>query len=87
MTGAGSAKIDLKKSMTLNTVPNSDMGTILVIIERIITVVVESRNAMAQATYTIQVAVESANMSAFIIDVNASAIRKKIEVIKFYKLQ
>ena len=77
MTGADKAKIDLKKSMTLNTFPNSDRGTILVIIERITTVVVQSRNAIPQATYTIQVAVESANMGALIIDVNASATRNK----------
>ena len=78
MMGADMAKIDLKKSMTLNTFPNSDIGTILVIIERITTVVVQSRNAIPEATYTIQVAVESANISAFIIDVNASAISKKL---------
>ena len=88
MTGADMAKIDLKKSMTPNTFPNSDAGTILVIIERITTVVVESRNAIPEARYTIQVAVESANMSALIIDVNASATRNKnFELLILYKFK
>ena len=86
MMGADMAKIDLKKSMTLNTFPNSDMGTILVIIERITTVVVESRNAIPEARYTIQVAVESANISAFIIDVNESAIIKMLNSTNFIQI-
>ena len=82
MTGPTNLKTPLKNSTTLNTFPISLTGTTLIIIERKTVVVVESRNPIPAAKYTIQVVVIKHMMKFFIMQVNASNLKLKNEKIK-----
>lgn len=72
ITGPVNAKMDLKNSTTQNTLPISLEGIILVIIDRITVVDVESRNAMPIEKYSTHTVVVNAIMMFLMTDVNAS---------------